>query len=59
MGFSSLPPALNSPRTLALWLLRETAVRMLVIDELHNVLVGRGDVSREFLNLLRFLGNEL
>ncbi len=32
---------------------------MLVIDELHNVLAGRGDVRREFLNLLRFLGNEL
>ena len=32
---------------------------MLVIDELHNVLAGRGDVRREFLNLIRFLGNEL
>jgi Bacterial TniB protein len=32
---------------------------MLVIDELHNVLGGRGDTRREFLNLLRFLGNEL
>ena len=32
---------------------------MLVIDELHNVLAGRGDGRREFLNLLRFLGNEL
>ncbi|MGW4095031.1 TniB family NTP-binding protein [Nocardia sp. NPDC004750] len=34
--------------------------RVLVIDELHNVLAGRsGTVRREFLNLLRFLGNEL
>ena len=32
---------------------------MLVIDELHNVLAGRGDTRREFLNVLRFLGNEL
>lgn len=32
---------------------------MLVIDELHNVFGGRGDRRREFLNLLRFLGNEL
>lgn len=42
-----------------LTLLREVGVRVLVIDELHNVLAGRGEVRREFLNLLRFLGNEL
>ena len=40
-------------------LLRAVGVRVLVIDELHNVLAGRGDVRREFLNLIRFLGNEL
>jgi hypothetical protein len=44
---------------LALSLLRAVGVRVLVIDELHNVLAGRGDTRREFLNLLRFLGNEL
>lgn len=44
---------------LAISLLREVGVRMLVIDELHNVLAGRGEARREFLNLLRFLGNEL
>lgn len=44
---------------IALRLLRAASVRMLVIDELHNVLGGRGDTRREFLNLLRFLGNEL
>jgi Bacterial TniB protein len=32
---------------------------MLVIDELHNVLAGRSDKRREFLNLIRFLGNQL
>ncbi|MGC4942237.1 TniB family NTP-binding protein [Kribbella sp. DT2] len=40
-------------------LLRATGVRMLIIDELHNMLGGRSDRRREFLNLLRFLGNEL
>lgn len=40
-------------------LLRAAGVRTLVIDELHNVLGGRGDGRREFLNLLRYLGNEL
>jgi hypothetical protein len=38
---------------------RACGVRMLVIDELHNVLRGRSNVQREFLNLLRFLGNSL
>lgn len=40
-------------------LLRAVGVRVLVIDEVHNVLAGRGDTRREFLNVLRFLGNEL
>jgi hypothetical protein len=44
---------------LVLTLMRRCGVRMLVIDELHNVFGGRGDRRREFLNLLRFLGNEL
>jgi Bacterial TniB protein len=44
---------------LVLRLLRAAGVRMLVIDELHNVLGGRGDRRREFLNLIRCLGNEL
>lgn len=44
---------------LALGMLRRVGVRMLVIDELHNVLAGRDASRREFLNLLRFLGNEL
>lgn len=43
----------------ALGLLRDVGVKVLVIDELHNVLSGTGPVRREFLNLLRFLGNEL
>ncbi|GAA3510830.1 TniB family NTP-binding protein [Georgenia daeguensis] len=40
-------------------LLRAAEVRVLVIDELHNLLAGRGETRREFLNLIRFLGNEL
>ena len=44
---------------ISLKLLRSMGVRMLVIDELHNVLAGQGNSRREFLNLLRFLGNEL
>lgn len=44
---------------LALALLYKVGVRKLVIDELHNVLVDNSVNHREFLNLLRFLGNEL
>jgi hypothetical protein len=40
-------------------LMRATNVRMLIIDELHNMLAGGTRVQGEFLNLLRFLGNEL
>jgi hypothetical protein len=39
--------------------MRSVQAKMLVIDELHNVLSGQSDVRREFLNMLRFLGNEL
>lgn len=44
---------------LTLRLLRKVKVRMLMIDELHNVLAGSAHARRGFLNLLRFLGNEL
>ena len=43
----------------ALKLLRIVKVKMLIIDELHNIMAGTGSNQREFLNLLRFLGNEL
>ena len=50
---------LSDIEQLALALLRKVNVRMLVIDELHNVLAGNRTNRREFLNLLRFLGNDL
>lgn len=40
---------------MSLSLLRSTGVRMLIIDELHNVLAGAGSSRREFLNLLRHM----
>lgn len=33
--------------------------KILIIDEIHNILAGRSDNQREFLNVLRYLGNEL
>ncbi len=43
----------------ALRLLRAVKTKMLIIDELHNILAGGSHVRRAFLNLIRFLGNEL
>lgn len=42
-----------------LYMLEAMDVRVLVIDEVHNILCGPVPRQREFLNLLRFLGNEL
>ena len=44
---------------LARKLMRLCEVRMLLIDELHNLLCAPGFRQRELLGLLRFLGNDL
>lgn len=44
---------------LVLRVLRGVGTRVLVIDELHNMLGGTRTARGEFLNLLRWLGNEL
>ncbi len=40
-------------------LMRQVECRMLIIDELHNMLAATLPRQRELLNLLRYLGNEL
>ncbi|MBV1775080.1 TniB family NTP-binding protein [Burkholderiaceae bacterium DAT-1] len=40
-------------------LLRYVGLKMLVIDEIHHVLAGNLNKQRAFLNVLKFLGNEL
>lgn len=50
---------LTAKQDMVVRLMRATDVRMLIIDEMHNVLSGRRDQQRRFLNLLRWLGNEL
>ena len=67
--FSAVLEALGAPdrsndrlpakQDMAMRMLRATGVRMLVIDEVHNILSGARDQQRRFLNLLRWLGNEL
>lgn len=44
---------------LVLRLMHTVKVRMLVIDEMHNLLGAPAGRQREMLNLLRFFGNEL
>ena len=43
----------------AMRLMRETEIRLLIIDEVHNLLSGSRLQQRRLLNLLRWLGNEL
>lgn len=56
-----IQPRMRVPEleTLTISILRAVQARMLIIDELHNLIAGTSKQQREFLNLLRFLGNEL
>jgi hypothetical protein len=50
---------LQDLETLSLSILHRTQVKVLIIDEMHNMLAGSPAMQRQFLNLIRFLGNEL
>jgi hypothetical protein len=50
---------LAAKQDMAMRMLRATNVRLLAIDEVHNILSGSRDQQRRFLSLLRWLGNEL
>ncbi|PJD90078.1 MAG: transposase [Legionella sp.] len=45
--------------TKVLQALERLNVKLLIIDEVHNLLAGNAVAQREFLNLIRFLGNQL
>lgn len=60
LGFPHmLTERLAARQEAALRTLRLTSVRVLVIDEVHNVLSGSRLQQRRLLNLLRWVGNEL
>jgi type II secretory pathway predicted ATPase ExeA len=40
-------------------MLKRIGIRMLIIDEVHNVLTGSVTKQRQFLNVLKYLGNDL
>lgn len=46
-------------QSVAVALLRATQAEMLIVDEVHNLLSGTSNQQRRFLNVLRWLGNEL
>lgn len=43
----------------AMKLLRYVGIKVLVIDEIHHILAGNLNRQRAFLNVLKYLGNEL
>jgi hypothetical protein len=49
----------NVREVLTLQLMRTVGVRILIIDELHNLLGAATNRQRELLNMLRYIGNEL
>ena len=66
--YSTMLDALGAPITysttaqyesIAMKLMKVTEVKILVVDELHNLLAGNNNVQREFLNVLRFIGNTM
>jgi hypothetical protein len=50
---------LASVEQTALALLRKVGLRMIVVDEVHNLLAGSAREQRAALNLLKFLSNQL
>jgi hypothetical protein len=67
--YATIARALNSPishyrssawhEAIILAMLKTTQTKILIIGELHNILAGNNTRQREFLNIIRFLGNEL
>lgn len=60
LGAPSRPgDSLARKQAQAMHLLRATGVRLLIVDEVHNILAGGADRMNQMLNLLRYLGNAL
>lgn len=56
--FATYSPSDNLARleTQALSIMQKCGVKILIIDDLHNMLAGRIDAQRQFLNMLRTIG---
>jgi SpoVK/Ycf46/Vps4 family AAA+-type ATPase len=51
--------AIEKKQQQVMYLLKKVGVKLLIIDEIQNVLVGRNTQFGEILNFLKYLGNEL
>lgn len=58
--FVSVPSSsVDARRSRAVQILRDIQLKVLVIDELHNILAGTTVKQQSMLNVLKYLGNEL
>lgn len=58
--FEQIPSgSISRKRNHVVHLLRSIGLRMLIIDELHNILAGASTKQQQFLNMIKFLSNEL
>jgi hypothetical protein len=58
--FESVPRAsLDMKRLRAVKVLRDVQVKILIIDDLHNMLAGASVKQQQYLNMLKYLSNEL
>lgn len=60
LGLETLGPTrLPAAEMMALRLMERVGIRMLIVDELHNINSADAKSRRDLLTLLRYLGNEL
>lgn len=58
--FKKLPTSsIAARRKRAIDVMREVELKVLIIDELHNLLAGTSVKQQHFLNVIKYLGNEL
>lgn len=49
----------DAKRARAIQVLRGIQLKVLIVDELHNILAGASVKQQQFLNMIKYLGNEL
>lgn len=58
--FEKVPPSsTDTKRARVVQVLRGIQLKMLIIDELHNMLAGTSVKQHQYLNMLKYIGNEL
>lgn len=58
--FEKVPTASDAARRArVIQVLRGVELKVLIIDELHNILAGSSTKQQHFLNVIKYLGNEL